>query len=293
MHRNSLFWGLAFIFFGGVLLLQNMGLLPPNFNVWSLIWPAVLIFFGARMLMRSTGVWPAGLDSNRIDDGRMSTSGRYSSERGEVVRLPLGEARRASLRFHHGAGELRVDGNAAPDELLSGTFAGGLEHTNELVGDEAQVDLRVPMGSFPIDPSYRLDWTVGINPNIPLALDMELGASRNWLDLRNLVLKELRLQTGASATEIIFPARAGETRATVKSGAASVQITIPANVSVRIHAHGGMASINLDTARFPQNGGGSGSGFAPTADYCSPDYEVSANRLDLDVETGMGSVTIR
>jgi hypothetical protein len=41
--------------------------------------------------------------------------------------------------------------------------------------------------------------------------------------------------------------------------------------------------MNVDRSRFPQNGN----------IYQSPDYATAANRLDIQVETGVGSVDIR
>jgi hypothetical protein len=58
---------------------------------------------------------------------------------------------------------------------------------------------------------------------------------------------------------------------------------VPEGVSARIHARGGLYELNVDTNRFPNVGD----------EYRSPDYEVSANRVDIDVETGMGGIKIR
>ena len=273
MRRGSYFWGIVLVLLGGLLLAQNMGLIPPNVNVWSIFWALILVALGVSLLLR-----------NRAPE--LVNSGSYARQ-GEAVRLPLGSARRANVRFHHGAGELRVDANAAPDELLSGTFVGGLEHQERQNDDELVVDLRVPANSIPMvgpfDSSDALNWTVGLNPNVPLALNLEVGASRNLLNLRDLQVKELHLQTGASATEIDMPARAGETRAVLRSGAASVVVRIPEGVSAQIRARGGLSSTNVNTLRFPQVGDG---------DYRSPDYDMAANRVDLDVETGLGEIRI-
>ncbi len=300
MHRGSIFWGIMLVLLGGLFLAQNFNLLPPTVNVWSIFWALLLVGFGLGMLLRSMGrgqasglPTPGGNAPRPVDTaipGSSPAAARTAAPvtQGEAVRVPLGGARQAALRFHHGAGELRVDANAAPDELFSGTFVGGLDHQERQDGDQITSDLRVPGGSFPVidpfDSGQRLDWTVGLNPNIPLALEFEVGASRNWLNLRNLQVKDLRLQTGASATEIEFPARAGEMRAQIKSGAASVDIRIPEDVSALIRTGGGLSSIQVDTQRFPQTGSGV---------YSSPDYGMAANRLDLEIEAGVGSVKIR
>src|SRR5512138_3183856 len=188
MHRGSFFWGGVLVLLGAVLMAQNLHLLPPNVDVWAIFWSLVLVALGVMMLLRNLGP--------------------RSVLKEEAVRQPLGGARRASMRLHYGAGELRIDGSAAPDELYSGTFAGGLDHQERQNGDEITAELRIPSGSFPDfpivvpgDARQGFNWTIGVNPNIPLKLEIEAGASRNWFDLRELQVKELSLQTGASATD--------------------------------------------------------------------------------------------
>ena len=289
MDRKNLFWGLALLVLGILLLADNLGLLG-GINVWAIFWPLALIVVGVRVLWRSTGnranpLQPAPPATAGDAGLRGAPVGKNVSR--EAVRLPLQSARHATLHFHHGAGELRVDGNAAPDELLSGTFDGGLERQVSGGPEDVSVDLRVPNGVFMDFVDTGLNWTVGLNPNIPLALDMELGASKNVLDLHDLQVKNLRLQTGASATVLTMPARAGEVHGVIRSGAASVEIHVPENVSARIHMSGGLASHQVDMARFPRLGSDN------TGDYASPDYEVAANKVDLDIETGLGSVSVR
>jgi hypothetical protein len=265
MHRNSIFWGILLVLLGGLFLLENMGLLPQWINVWGLIWPLLLIGLGVQALIRATN--------------------RGSALSEETVRLPLEEAAQAQVRMYHGAGELRVDDRAGADELLNGTFTGGVEKSVSRSGSETRVDLRVPSGTFNtwFDGSHGLNWTVGLSPQIPLRLELEVGASRNWIDLRNLQVKELRLSTGASASTITFPEHAGQTTAWLKSGAASVEVSIPQGVAARIRMRGGLASMNVDALRFPRIGD----------EYQSADYATAENRLDLDVETGVGSVSVR
>jgi hypothetical protein len=128
-----------------------------------------------------------------------------------------------------------------------------------------------------------LDWSFGLNGEVPLSLDLQTGASDARLDLSDLRVSDLRLQTGASATRLTLPANAGQTRAEVHSGAASVSIRVPEGVAARIRIKSGMAGIAVDRGRFPRTGD----------TYQSPDYETAPNRVDLYVETGVGSVDVR
>lgn len=289
MNRSNLLWGLAILVLGLLLLADNLGLLG-GINVWAIFWPLALIVVGVRILWRSSSGrssehWDRPNNGAVLATPAANTGAVTTSKPGAAVRMPLQGAQRATLRFHHGAGELRLDGAAAPDELFSGVFDGGLDQRRSGDPDALTVDLSVPAGVVPLFDSGGLNWTVGVNPLIPLALEFELGASRNHLDLRDVQAKDVHLQTGASATELILPARAGEVRAVIRAGAASVNITVPENVSARIHAVGGLSSTQIDPSRFPQVGAG--------GEYASPDYGMAANKIDIDIQSGLGSVNVR
>lgn len=267
MNRNGLIWGVLLVLLGGLFLLDNFGFIPRGINVWGLFWPLLLIGLGVSALWKST---------NR---------GRSIPE--ETLRLPLESTRSAQIKIAHGAGELTIDDRAGSDELVNGVFGGGVVKRTSTMGDETQVELRLPSDTFnwvwPGGTVGGFRWTVGLNPTIPLRLELEVGASRNRLDLTHLKVNELRLSTGASETVVTFPERAGQTRAWLKSGAASVEATIPAGVAARIRFRGALASMDVDTSRFPHVGD----------EYLSPDYATAENRLDLEVETGVGAVRIR
>jgi predicted membrane protein len=127
-----------------------------------------------------------------------------------------------------------------------------------------------------------LDWDFNLNPSVPLILRLETGASESRLSLTDLQVRELHLKTGASSTTIDLPASAGFTRVTVESGAASVKIRVPQSVAAAIQVKSALAGIRVDTSRFPRAGAG----------YASTDYAEAANKVDIYVETGVGSVEI-
>jgi hypothetical protein len=262
MRRGTLFWGLLLIVFGLVLLLDNLGLLG-NVNVWNLLWPFFLIALGAWILL--------------------GTIFRRAPEM-EHASIPMEEAKNARVRVRHAAGRLEVSAGAGMGVLAEGDFTGGLEYDSKLQGDTLEVKMSPPEQIFPFawSPGTTLDWTFGLTRDIPLSLDYETGASESRLNLRELRLTELRLKTGASSTSIDLPANAGYTRVSVESGAASVNINVPEGVAARIQTKGGLSTIQVDSQRFPQTGGV----------YQSADYETAANKVEMDIQMGVGSVTI-
>jgi hypothetical protein len=268
MLRNSLFWGSILVLAGILLLLDNLGLLAVN--VWSLIWPLFLIALGLRLLWR----YLAGPPTPQIEEAA----------------IPLQDARQAQVRMRHGAGRLYVTAGAGQDELVSGTFGGGLEYQARRDGDLLDVHMRPASHSFPevmIPWNWGsrgpLDWSLVMNSEVPLSLHLETGASDTRLDLSELHLTELWLQTGASSTDLTLPAHAGFTRADLHAGAASLNIRVPSGAAARIRIKGGLTGVKVDTNRFPRLGNV----------YQSPDYDTAPNKIDVDIEAGVGAIDVR
>jgi hypothetical protein len=257
MRRSSLFWGAVLIVFGIALLLDNLNILP--FPVWGVLWPLLLIALGAWMLW---GVF-----------------GRRPGER-EVVSIPLEGAGQARLHIQHGAGRLTAGGSAAPGELLSGEFFGGVEHRSRRDGDGLDVEMSLPQQFWgPWDWGRRLDWSFRLSPEVPLRLDLDTGAGETRLDLRDLRVTELRLKTGASSSDVTLPASAGFTRVSVEAGAASIVLRVPEGVAARINATAAAGAVDVDRSRFPRDE--------------SPDYATAANKVEIDARLGAGSLTVR
>ena len=262
MHSNRLFWGVVFVLVGFVLILNNLGFFG-GLNIWEIIGPAFLIALGIWILARPYL--------------RMKTS--------QPVSVSLESAANGSVRIEHGAGRLNIHSGATTGMLLEGSCGGGVELDTHKQGDRLEARLRLPSQSIPIfgvGPG-GLDWDLSLNGEVPLSLEVQCGASENRLDLSGLRLGELKYSTGASSSVLTMPASAGMTHAALSSGAASLEVRIPEGVAAHIRSRSGLASITVDASRFPRR-----EGF-----YQSDDYDTAANKLDLDVETGLGSVDIR
>jgi hypothetical protein len=168
-----------------------------------------------------------------------------------------------------------------------GSFAGGLNQRARLDGRKLEVDMSVPREagySFPFGwTAGGLDWDLRLNPAVPLELEFHTGASRSQIDLSELLVTSVELETGASATEMTLPQAAGLTRVKVQSGAAQVVLRAPGGVAARIRAETGLAHVDVDETRFRQ---------VAAHRYESPDFATAINKVDIDVQTGVGSVRV-
>ncbi len=265
MRRSSVFWGSLLLLFGILLLLNNLGIIAVN--IWGVFWPLVLILLGLRLL------WGFTLGRKRLESQQLA--------------IPLENVPQADVVFQHGAGRLNVNGQASSVNLLEGDFYGGVESQISRMGSSTNIKLSAPNVFFPWDwvgfsSPQGLTWDVRINPNIPLSLDFRTGASESIIDLSSLKVTDFRLDTGASTSTITFPSSAGITNARIHTGAAALKVYIPQGVAAQIEIKSGMAGINVNQQRFPKVG----------SVYESPDYPSAANRVQVQIETGVGSVDI-
>jgi hypothetical protein len=275
MRRWSFVIG-AFLIVIGIFSILQVGLnaLGIMFRIWWIFWPLILIAVGAWIVL---GV------------SRGSSFGRAPAAH-EQGSIPLDGAKDAAVTVRHGAGRLSITSGSGGDQLLSGTFGGGLDAARQVVDGRMVVTMRVrdrDVSHYIFGPWHRgwagtLDWDFGLNPAVPLSLRLETGASEARLSLGDLQVRELFLKTGASSTTIDLPSRAGHTRVTVESGAAAVKIRVPQGVAASIVVRSALAGVRVDRSRFPEWAAG----------YRSTDFESAAHKAEIFVETGVGSVEI-
>jgi hypothetical protein len=263
MRRNSLFLGAVLLILGGLMLADAYGIrFPSGAKPSDFFFPALLVLLGAALIF---GVFRRG----KVETERASIDLQGASE--------------ANLTLSHGAGRLKVHAGAASGLLVSGTFAGGLRHTARKSGDRLEVRMRPAHEAFffPFFGSFSpLDWDVALSADTRLTLKLESGANQAEINLRDLRVTDLKLDTGASDTKLVLPAR-GRVRADLDFGASSMDITIPDGVSARIRIDQGISDVKVD-GRFPLIGGM----------YKSADFETAANAVDLDIDAGAANIRI-
>lgn len=265
MNKSNVFWGAILVIAGTLFLLDNFGIVSVNL---SLLWPIFLIVLGAFILLGRNWV---------------------SADAGDLkeVSVPLGGATEAHVRVEHGAGSIRLSGAAKSENLLEGKFY-SLDLKSDLKNGKAEVRLHSPNDFNPerIFPwnwgGARRQWKFSLNPNVPIDLDIDSGASEVKLDLSALKVRSLDLDTGASSVEITMPEKAGHTTAKIDAGASSINISFPKGVAAHIRVESGLGAVSVDQTRFPRASKG----------YESADYATAANKVDLRVEVGASSVNI-
>lgn len=259
--RSSLFWGIVLIVLAALLLLNQMGWLKGD--IFGYFWPVIIILFGIWLLIGALG------------RGRPGPT--------QTLSIPLENAHSARIKLDHGAGRLNLQSGASSTEILNGNFGAEVDYKSQVEADQLQVKIRNSPQFWAWFPGENLDWDIRLNGEVPLNLKINSGASSSIFNLTDLKVVELNLDTGASNTEVSLPANAGNTLVNIHSGAASLKIHLPTAVAARIRVKGGLTSVNIDSNRFPRQDGDL---------YQSADYAAAANRADITIDTGVGSIEI-
>ncbi len=260
MRRANIFWGSFLVLLGVMFFLQAQGIIA---NVFSFIFPLALILVGGWIILNV--FWKPDLS----DDETFSVS--------------LQSAKSVRYKFAHGAGQISISGGAPMGQALKGSSAVGMNYKSRLDGDKLNVTVEAGPSLIPfIGPASGV-WQYQLTQEVPVTLEIEAGASKLDINLRDVLATRIELNTGASSTELTLPAR-GASILDVEAGAASVNMRVPEATAARIRVKEGVTALNVDKTRFPETD----SGF-----YQSPDFDSAQDRAEITIEAGMGSITIK
>lgn len=260
MRRDNIFWGSVLILLGLLFFLQRGGYIP---SVVPYLWPLALILFGGWLIL-SVYWHPKPSESERFD-------------------VALQNAKSVRYRFSHGAGQIVINGGAPMDKALVGSSATGMNEKSRLDGDRLEVHIEAGASFIPFVGPSDGTWRFQLTQEVPVTVKVETGASQLDMDLTDVLASHIELETGASNSNVTMPAH-GASLLDLEAGAASINITIPEGVAGRIRIKEGLTSLNVDKNRFPQ---------VDSRLYQSADYDNAANRAEVSVQAGLGSITIK
>jgi hypothetical protein len=261
MFKSALFWGILLIVFGVLLGLQAAGIITQS--LWGYLWGVFLVFLGVWVIWGMTR--KSGFDE------------------GEHVRVGLGAAKQARVKFDFGAGSMQISGGAVADQFLAGVAGATLEIKSDTFGDTLEVKVEAGPSFLPFLGPDSGTWMFRLNDSVPMTLEVNSGASSTNLDLSSLKVSELEYNTGASSNIVVLPANAGKTAVKIEGGASSFDIAVPDGVAARIVIKQGATAVRIDDKRFVQSGGDF---------YTSPDFETATNQVEILINLGAGSINI-
>jgi hypothetical protein len=201
-----------------------------------------------------------------------------------TVELDGAEFADVSLRM--GAGGLTLTGGAK--ELAKANFTYNVADWRPTIdysvnsGGQGDLSIEQPaVRNLGLD-SYRYEWDVRLNEEVPMALDVALGAGESELDVGSLNLSDLDLKIGFGGVELDLRGdREEDLDVTIRGGVGEVTVLLPSEVGVEASVSGGPGE--LDTSGMRRDGDV----------YINAAYEESGATITLDIEGGVGGVHLK
>lgn len=320
MKIDRLIWGILLLFIGGVLLLENFGIIDFYWrNVWN-FWPIFLIIAGVNILfnrnnsqagsMVSIGILVVALaflfykgqqepsksgwwgnkfkkeitidDSDNDDDEEEADTAFNSLKLAEPF-VEAENAKKTVLNISGGGISFNLNGETA--ELIDAEVKKrkGNFSLKKLITDSATVL------TFSMD-DRKSKWKFGENGN---DVDFKLNKAANWdilmklgageanFDFADYKVRTFRFDGGAAALDIKFGSLLPITDVIVKSGVADVKIQVPTNSGCRIKTKTGLSAKDFE-------------GFDKLSDgvYETSNYKTSTNKIFINLDGGLSSFEV-
>jgi hypothetical protein len=213
----------------------------------------------------------------------------WTSQTGELRResetIEPDGAEMATVNVKMGAGELTIGGGAAA--LAEADFTYNVADWKPTIdytvsGEQGELWIEQPRVEKLSLESYRYEWELALNDEIPLELDVALGAGESQLDMSTLSLTRLDLKVGAGGVDLdLTGERERDLDVTIRGGVGEATVLLPAEVGVRARAKGGLGEVEV-------------SGLMREGDaYVNEAYGASEATITLDIEGGVGGIELR
>lgn len=253
--------GTIIIVIGVLGLLTALGL-----NFWLLLVGGVFLWFGLRVIVLNNDDVPAA--------------------KVKAFLVPSDGAATATVKVDHAMGRLLLGHGSTPNALVEGRCTQGVRTQASRRSDDVNVSVDTDRSWFPrlLVPWqwHPYNWNIGLQKGLPLTVAVEGGMGEIQLDFSQLLLRHLRLEYGMGKADITLPSNAGQTTVDVETGMSAVDIRVPEGVAARI-TFSGFGANDVNTIRFPDQGGY----------FQSADYESAENRVEIRVQHGLSSVSVR
>lgn len=279
---------------GAILLLVNLGVLP-GWGMWDLLrlWPVFLVIGGISLLLSGLRSPMASVLGGAIALAvlvgavvwlrpALPTGAVLNSER---ISQSLEGAHRAEVTLVT-SGYVRVAAMPKSEDL--GLIAGQVDTRNGPAvrrnfsrnGDTAIYSLSSDGVDVYVGPNTTPRWDLKLNPSVPMALDIKLGAGDADLNLTQLYVTQLKVNAGVGVATVTLP-DSGQYRAEVRGGVGRINLIIPRGLAARIQASAGLGNATL-----PE-------GLVREGDvYLTPNYSNAESRVDLQVAQGIGQLVV-
>lgn len=304
MRTEKVIWGLLLVFIGGILLLQNFGVIDFYWEVIFRFWPVILILIGANLLFSR-------------DDSR---TGAIISVM--LTLLALGFITYKGITLNDEESPWTFNNNDdSVEESATNTF---IEEYNDSIGKAVlnieggatryvlkdttsnlfSADVKKSFGNYSllrtIDDSTQVlnfkmsgknNWelkdndgnkaTIKLNSTPVWDIHLQMGAGTANLDLSPFKINNLSIKGGAASFEIKLAEPVQATTVSVETGVSKIEIFIPRSAACKISTESGLSSTDFKGFTRQQDG-----------TYTTGNYNDSIKSIVLNLKGGLSKFKV-
>jgi hypothetical protein len=236
------------------------------------------ITLSKRLIFAGLALWFA-----MIGCGLLTTS--VSDVRTESQSVNLESATSADVQIEFPAGELNVQSGAG--NLMDASFRYNVEDwqprvqysensTQGVLRVSQHGDNRVPVGGQLIN-----EWEIQLSENVPMDLVIRTGAGNSLLDLGELDMTSLTVETGAGVTTVnLDGVWQHDLDVSIQGGVGELTVNLPAEMGVRVQMDTALVTVTANGLTRDENG------------YVNEAFGTAPHTLTLDLQAGVGSVIL-
>jgi len=306
MKPSNILWGLTILGLGIMILGINLGWFPSSVvGQLFALWPLVLIIIGLKFIVRNDIVFTVislilivaafgyvvygakydiKVGSFSLGQKQTKSIQKYSDS------YDLSNVKAMTLTLDVGAANVVVDSLPEGDKTtlyqITATDLATLGIDKSVSGGVANLRVAEKTNSLYLGSGYGSNraMTIYLSRNIPIAIKLNSGATKNKLNLQELQISSLVIHSGASDVVTTFGSKQKLADVNIETGAASVVLNIPKSSGVKATLNGGLSSYNLSSDfEFTKSGDTN----------TSANYDASTNRINITVRSGATSVSIK
>ena len=252
------FWAVALIVLGLLLLAYNVS--APWIGAGELValWPALVIVLGLGLPFVSR--WAQGLQVPAFACDR-------------------GDAQAAELWVMAGTADVCVEAFVGLSQLVVGKFPNPAGPQVASLGAAT----RVVMDRRAAAPLLSGPWTASLGKGLPWTLQLRASTGGFTLDLRDLTIVKLSLDSIAGPVDLTLPAT-GQGEMDLRLLLGDLTLRVPEGVGLRLKVDGGpLATLKLNGWRFVR---------LAADEWATPDFDSAAQRFTLRVKMLTGDLKL-
>jgi hypothetical protein len=298
---RSLFWPILLIGVGVVWFLANLGIIPvPSLRMLLRMWPLILIVIGLDIIFGRRSPFLGAL----IGLGAVAlvialliwapSLGIQPSSELKTLNFsePLESATSARIDLDLERYPTTVEALSASTNLIEAELDTVTDVAFSARGDQTKSVSLNPVDDFGFDIDWfdivDASWEIGLNPEVPIDLTVDVGSGSATLDLEDLELTDLEIDGGSGSVRLTLPASTSQYPLKIDGGSGSFDIELEPGVDIEATIDVGSGSFDIRI--------GSGSDFDARIDGGSGSLSIDVpNDVGVQVvvrSTGSGSVSV-